>query len=149
MRKFVWRLQKVLDVNEKKQQAKQVELFQVTEKLALTRANLLAQKRMLRDLIEKVAADNDENRFSRQQLLLKSTRHNDELIKKHEQEIVRLEQLRKQLMEEFLKLKKSTEALEKLREQHKRKFIADQEKLEQKESDEHTSMRFARLLAGK
>ncbi|MFA5423432.1 MAG: flagellar export protein FliJ [Phycisphaerae bacterium] len=149
MRKFVWRLQKVLDVNEKKQQAKQVELFQVTEKLALTRANLFAQKRMLRDLIEKVAADKDENRFHRQQLLLKSTKHNDELIKKHEQEIVRLEQLRKQLMEEFLKLKKSTEALEKLREQHKRKFIAEQEKLEQKESDEHTSMRFARLSAGK
>ena len=47
MKKFVWRLQKVLEINEKRQQAKKAELFKITEKLALARANLLAQQRIL------------------------------------------------------------------------------------------------------
>jgi len=145
MKKFVWRLQKVLEVNQKRQQAKRAELFKTTEKLALARANLLAQKRILQDLIENVTQQNPADR-----LLLKSTGKNDEIIKKYKDEIQQLELDRKRLTAEFLKIKRFAEALEKLREQDKRQFIAEQEKLEQKEMDEHTSMRFAgRLIHNK
>jgi flagellar biosynthesis chaperone FliJ len=147
MKKFVWRLQKVLEVNQTRQQAKRVELFRVTEKLALARANLLAQQRVLQDLIESVAGQkNPAKKLSRQQLLLRSTKKNDELIKKFRDEIRQLEMDRKRVTAEFLKIKRFTESLEKLREQDKRIFIAEQEKLEQKEMDEHTSMRFAGRL---
>jgi len=150
MKKFVWRLQKVLEVNQKRQQAKRAELFKTTEKLALARANLLAQKRILQDLIENVTQQNPADRLCRQQLLLKSTGKNDEIIKKYKDEIQQLELDRKRLTAEFLKIKRFAEALEKLREQDKRQFIAEQEKLEQKEMDEHTSMRFAgRLIHNK
>ena len=146
MKKFVWRLQKVLEVNEKRQQAKRVELFKVTEKLALARASLLAQQRILQDLIETVAKLDPASRLDSQQLLLKSTKKNDELIKKYKDEIRQLELDQKRITAEFLKIKRFTEALEKLREQDKREFIAEQEKLEQKEMDEHTSIRFAGKL---
>jgi flagellar export protein FliJ len=143
MKKFLWRLQKVLDVNLKRQQAKRIELFKVSEKLVMARTNLLAQRRILQGLIENVAKKAITERMSHQELLLKSTKRNDELIKKYEDEIRRLELERKKLTEEFMKLRRSTKAMEKLREKNKQQFIAEQEKLEQKEMDEHTSMRFA------
>jgi flagellar biosynthesis chaperone FliJ len=146
MKKFVWRLQKVLEVNQKRQQAKKAELFKITEKLALARANMLAQQRILQDLIENIARQSPAERLDRQQLLLKSTKKNDELIRKYEDEIRQLEMDQKRLTSEFLKIKRFTESLENLREQDKRKFIAEQEKLEQKEMDENTSMRFAGRL---
>jgi flagellar FliJ protein len=146
MKKFVWRLQKVLEVNQKRQQAKKAELFKTTEKLALARANMLAQQRILQDLIENIAKQSPAERLDRQQLLLKSTKKNDELIRKYEDEIRQLEMDQKRLTTEFLKIKRFTESLENLREQDKSKFIAEQEKLEQKEMDEHASMRFAGRL---
>ena len=146
MKKFVWRLQKVLEINEKRQQAKKAELFRITEKLAIARANMLAQQRILQDLIEDVAKQNPAERLDKQQLLLKSTKKNDELIRKYEDEIRQLEMDQKQLIAEFLKIKRFTESLKNLREQDKQKFIIEQEKLEQKEMDEHTSMRFAGRL---
>ena len=146
MKKFVWRLQKVLEINEKRQQAKKAELFRTTEKLALSRANLLAQQRILQDLIEDVAKLKPAERLDRQQLLLKSTKKNDELIRECEDQIRQLEMDQKQLIAEFLKIKRFTESLKNLREQDKHKFIIEQEKFEQKEMDEHTSMRFAGRL---
>ncbi len=146
MKKFVWRLQKVLEINQKRQQAKKAELFRITQKLAIARANMLAQQRILQDLIENVAKQNPAERLDRQQLLLKSTRKNDELIRKYEDEIRQLEMDQKRLTAEFLKIKRFTESLKNLREQDKRKFIIEQERLEQKEMDEHTSMRFAGRL---
>ena len=79
-------------------------------------------------------------------MLLRSTKKNDELIRKYEDEIRQLEMDQKRLTEEYLKIKRFNESLENLREQDKSKFIAEQEKLEQKEMDEHTSMRFAGRL---
>ena len=146
MKKFVWRLQKVLEVNEKRQQAKKAELFKITEKLAIARANLLAQQRILQDLIEDVAKIKPTERIDKQQLLLKSTKKNDDLIREYEDQIRQLEMDQKRLTDEFLKIKKFTESLKKLREQDKQKFILEQEKIEQKEMDEHTSMRFAGRL---
>ena len=146
MKRFVWRLQKVLEINQKRQQAKKAELMKIIQKLALARANLLAQQRILQDLIESVARQSPAQRLGRQQLLLKSTKKNDELIKKHKDQIRRLELDRKQATAEFLKIKRFTEGLENVREQDKRRFIAEQERLEQKEMDEHTSMRFADKL---
>jgi flagellar biosynthesis chaperone FliJ len=146
MKRFVWRLQKVLEINEKRQQAKRAELLKITEKLALARANLLAQQRILQDLIESIARLRPAERLSRQQLLLASTKKNDEQIKKYRQQIKQLELEQKQTTAEFLKLKRFTEGLEKLREKDKRRFIHEQEKLEQKEIDEHTSVRFADKL---
>jgi flagellar biosynthesis chaperone FliJ len=146
MKKFVWRLQKVLEINEKRQQAKKAELLRITEKLALARANLLAQQRILQDLIENVAKLKPAERLDRQQLLLKSTKKNDELIREYEDQIRQLEMDQKRLTDEFLKIKRFTESLKNLREQDKQKFIIEQEKLEQKEMDEHTSMRFAGRL---
>lgn len=146
MKKFVWRLQKVLDIKQKTQQIKRGQLLTVTEKLAVTRTNLLAQKRMLQDMIDTVAGLSPARRLTSQELLLKSTKKNDEAIKIIQGEVQDLQLQQKNLTAEFLKIKKFTESLEKLREQAKHRFITKQEKLQQKETDEYTSTRYARKI---
>ena len=74
-------MQKVLEVNQKKQQAKREELFKISEQLAVARANLLAQKRILQNEIEKVAKNSTSGRLNSQELLLKSCQTNDKIMK--------------------------------------------------------------------
>ena len=41
MKRFVWRLQRVLDIRKKEEQIKTAELIEITDKLAVTRGKLL------------------------------------------------------------------------------------------------------------
>ena len=55
-----------------------------------------------------------------------------------------LELQQKEKVTEVLKVRRFKQGLEKLREEAKRQFIAKQEKLEQKESDERAGVAFVR-----
>jgi len=47
MKRFVWRLQRVLDIRKKEEQKARAELLELTERLAGARGELLAQRKML------------------------------------------------------------------------------------------------------
>ena len=81
MRRFVWRLQRVLDIKAKQEQIKTQELFALTEKLAQTRGELLSQQRILRDILESIANENPKDRLSRQEFFLSHSAATDERIK--------------------------------------------------------------------
>jgi flagellar protein FliJ len=144
MRRFVWRLQRVLDVKAKQEQIKTQELFVITEKLAQTRSSLLAQQQMLRDILESIANEKPENRLAKQEFFLRNSAATDELIKKLQASIRELEVKQKEKVAEVLKLRRFKESLERLREQAQRKYIEAQEKLEQKQLDETSTLRFTR-----
>ena len=55
MKRFAWRLQKVLDVKTKEEQLKRNELFRLTEQLAARRSELLMRQRILQDLMADMA----------------------------------------------------------------------------------------------
>lgn len=144
MRQFVWRLQKVLDIKEKEEQVKRTELFELTQKLAETQGRLLDKRRILRDIILEVAGIKPEKRLVKQEFLLKYSAATDEQIKNLENEVRELQSSQKKKVAEVLKAKKFKEGLEKLRHEAKRRFITQQEKLEQKELDEGTTISFGR-----
>ena len=50
MRRFKWRLQRVLEVKRKEEQVKRAELMQITEQLSQARGELFMQKRKLEEL---------------------------------------------------------------------------------------------------
>ena len=52
MKRFVWRLQRVLEIKKKEEQKVRAELFELTERLAQTRGELLARQKMLESIIE-------------------------------------------------------------------------------------------------
>ena len=146
MRRFVWRLQRVLDIKRKAEQVKRAELLALTEKLAQTRGELLMQKRILEDIISDIGGKNPQKRLGEQEFFLKCAVINDELIKKLKAKERELQAQQRDKIIEVLKLKRFKEGLEKLRDRAKMQFMKEQERLEQKELDEGATIGFARKL---
>jgi len=144
MRRFVWRLQRVLDIKSKQEQIKTQELFTLTEKLAQTRGELLAQQRILRDVLESIANEDPKDRLSRQEFFLRNSSATDERIRHLRKNIEVLEVKQKDKVAEVLKLRRFKESLERLREQAKKRYIEEQDKIEQRQLDETATMGFTR-----
>jgi flagellar biosynthesis chaperone FliJ len=162
MKRFTWRLQKVLLIKTKEEQAKRVELFQLAEKLAQTRGKLLMQQRILKDILTDIAEEKPQpgqptrparrtgqdriclRRVCEQEFVLKHSVTNDEQIKILKKQVTELESQQKEKIQEVLKARRFKEGLEKLREQAKKQHIQEQEKLEQKELDEGATVSFTR-----
>jgi len=149
MKKFVWRLQRVLDVRIRQEQAKKAELLAVTEKLAQRRSELLTQRRILCELIEQLDAEDSAERLNRQAFFLRASQTNNALIRRLETDIEQLAAEKLQKIAEVVKLRRFREGLEELREEAHIEFLREQEQLEQKEMDERTTMRCAREILGR
>ena len=136
----------MLDIKAKEEQKKRAELLGLTEKLAATRSELLTQQRILEDIICHICHVKPEKRLGRQELFLKSSVTNDELIGRLKNRVSELESKQREKIAEVLKARRFKEGLEKLRDRAKKQFIKDQEKLEQKEFDEGATISFARKM---
>ena len=146
MKQFVWRLQRVLDIKKKEEQKKESELFEITEKLAHVRSELLIRKKILDNIIDTLTKEHPKKRLDKQEFFLKCSAATDELIRVLEGKINELESRQREKKNEVLKLKRFNKGLEKLRVEAKTQFIKEQDKLEQKESDEITIIRFVRNI---
>ncbi|MHC4265498.1 MAG: hypothetical protein ACYSUK_06135 [Planctomycetota bacterium] len=149
MRKFEWRLQRVLDIRKKEEQTKRAELLELTEKLASVRSELLFQKKILENLITQICTQKNSERLKQQELFLKSSKTNNERINILEEKAKQLESQQKIKIVEVLKIKRFKEGLDELREEAKTKFFQEAEKLEQRELDERATIRFVRNKLGK
>jgi len=146
MKRFVWRLQRVLDIKKKEEQKTRAELFELTERLAQSRGELLAVRKMLESVIEKLIEEDPKERLGDQEFFLKYSSVTVEQIKKLEDKVSRLESQQREKIAEVLKIRRFKEGLEKLRAEAKMEFIRYQEKLEQKELDEGATISFVRRL---
>ena len=91
MKRFVWRLQRVLDIKTKEEQTKKAELVRLTEKVAQTRSKLLTQKRILDDIIDDLTGQHPKKRLSKQEFFLRYSATNDEVIKELKEKLSELE----------------------------------------------------------
>jgi len=144
MKRFVWRLQRVLDIRTKEEQKARTELLKLTEQLAQTRSELLAWRKMLEEMINSLTVENPKKRLGKQEFFMRYTAESDERIKKLEDRVRELELKQKEKIAEVLKLRKFKEGLEKLRAEAKIQFIKEQEKLEQRQLDEGATVSFVR-----
>jgi len=140
----MWRLQRVLDVKTKEEQIKRTELFRLTEQLAAKRGELLMRQRILQDLLAEIQQDPSADRFNAQEFVLQRAAVDDEQIHKLREEIAALEARHKEKTAEMLAVRRFKEGLERLRERAKEEYIREQERLEQNELDENTTIAFAR-----
>jgi flagellar FliJ protein len=144
MKRFVWRLQRVLDVRIKEEQKARAELLKLTEKLAETQSELLAWRKMLEEIINGLTVENPKKRLGRQEFFLRYSAASDEQIKKLDNRVKELESKQREKIAEVLKLRRFKEGLEKLRTEAKMRFIREQEKLEQQQLDEGATVLFVR-----
>ena len=147
MKKFVWRLQRVLDIRKMQEQKARSELFELTEKLVAIRTELLLQKKILENIINGLICNSPKKRISEQEFFLTNCAASNEIIKKLKEQIKELELQQKQKIKEVLQLRKATEGMERLRADANDKYIKEQEKFEQKELDEEATILFVRNVS--
>lgn len=143
MKRFEWRLQRVLDVKTKEEQKVRSELFVLIQRLAETRGELLRQKKILEQIINDLIS-HPEKRLVDQEIFLRYSETNDRQIKKLKEKISELEMQQKAKIKEVMKVRKFKEGLEKLRVEAKEQFMKEQSKLEQKQLDEAALVSFNR-----
>jgi len=148
MKRFVWRLQKVLDVKTKEEQLRRTELFQIVEQLAAGRGELLLRQQILQDLMNDIQKREPAQRLNAQEFFLRHAATDDAEIRRLQEEIAALEIRHKEKTAEVLAVRRFKEGLEKLRTQAKEEYMREQERLEQKEQDERTISAFARTESG-
>lgn len=146
MKRFVWRLQRVLDIKNKEEQKARAELFELTQELAQRRGELLARKKILERIINGLTGENPKKRLGKQEFFLRYSATNDEQIKKLKNKIGELESQQREKIVEVLKIRRFKEGLERLRTEAKMQFIKEQEHLEQKELDETATVSFVRRV---
>ena len=144
MKRFLWRLQKVLDIKAKQEEIQRIELFRLTEKLTEKRSELLMCQRVLQDIMNGISQDRSSRRLTTQEFFLRQAATNDEQIRRLKSEIAELGARQRKKTAELLALRRSRETLERLRAEAREQFIREQEKLEQKELDERSTLAFAR-----
>ena len=144
MKRFVWRLQRVLDIKERQEQKARAELLDLTERLAETRGELLSWQKMLEEIVHGLAKENPKKRLGRQEFFLSHSAASDKQIRQLKDKVHILESEQKEKITEVLNLRKFKQGLEQLRAETKRQFIREQEMLEQKELDERAGVSFVR-----
>ena len=144
MKRFVWRLQRVLEIKKREEIKKRTELLELTEKIAETRGKLLKRQKMLEDIIDGLTRENPKKRLGQQELFLRYSTTSDKRIKELKDKLRELESQEREKITEVLKVRRFKEGLERLRVEAKARFIKEQEKLEQKELDEGATVSFVR-----
>lgn len=142
MKRFQWRLQRVLDVKRKQEQAMHVELMGIHGKIEQVRRERIRQISIIEHLIQTISRQCPNVRLDQQAFFMTCAGVNHEKIKRLEEELGTLEHLKKEKTAELLTLMRMKEGLEKLRLQEKIEFVREQEKREQKEMDEITTGRY-------
>ncbi len=144
MRRFRWRLQRVLDVKQKAEKAKSAQLLQIGEMLAEARASILMERHKLRKVQEELMAQGEGQRLVHQAMFLRYAEENDRRIAHLERRIMELEQRKQEVANEVIQLKRAKEAMEKLKEEDRERYIKEQDKIIQKEDDDRASAAFVR-----
>ncbi len=146
MKRFVWRLQRLLDIKIKQEDAKRSELVIVTEQALSVRSAIMVRKAAMRKLLRDLSEKDGQERLSEQELVLKYIHVSEAEIVNLELRLLELETERQKKLEEIMKIRKFRKGLERLRANSKAEFVKEQEWLEQKDLDDKSTMSFARKV---
>jgi flagellar export protein FliJ len=144
MKKHNWRLQRVLDVRIKQEEAKRAELLAVTHRLLLARQIVIAKQAMMRSILLDLSRKDAGTRMAEQPLVVKHMAFSEEELKKLKKQAEEIEIERKKKAEEMMEARRSRKAMEKLKEKSKTEYVKMVNMTEQKEMDELSGGRFVR-----
>lgn len=149
MKKFAWRLQRLLDIKIKQEKALRAELVAVTEQAVAVKGQIAFKKMALRQKLNDLGNLEPSRRLGQQQFFLKFVHVLDTQIRHLKQALKEIEELRKKKIKEIMEIRRSRKSLEKLREKAKEEYMLEQNRLEQIENDDRTSIKYAREIMAK
>ncbi|MBW8014760.1 MAG: hypothetical protein FVQ82_01115 [Planctomycetes bacterium] len=147
MARFVWRLQRVLDIREKEERALRSELMSLSERMVVLRQEIMVIRARIHTALEELSSKEPVERLSAQQLFMKYSEYSEIEINSLRSELSDVDKQRKEKMNEILKKRQSIKSLGKLRAKAREVFWAESAQKEQKEFDEYTNNKFGRRAA--
>ncbi|AQT66898.1 flagellar export protein FliJ [Anaerohalosphaera lusitana] len=148
MARFVWRLDKVLNAKGKLEQAKEAEIHAVAAEIVRVDRQIGSIRSKLRVMGGKLGELGGAERLQKQQMYLSHAQYSEQEITQLGHKRGELEKIRQEKTAELAEIRRSIKVLEKLREKAKQEWTEEQEKIEQKETDDLNNTRSARRLAG-
>jgi len=145
VRRFAWRLQRLLDIKVKQERSLRSELVTLTERAVALRGRILARRAALRRLLDGLSCDEDDW-VARRRLVLEQATVTEQLLMTLEQQLETLEKERHDKMREVLDVRKFRKRLERLRARAYEQFMQEQEKRMQDEIDDRTNVGTARRI---
>jgi flagellar biosynthesis chaperone FliJ len=147
MKKFTWKLQRLLDVKQKQEQTLRNEIITLAEQAAIVRGRMMAMKMRLRAHQREIQALPDEQRIGAQSFYLQYVPVIDKALHQMAEEGRMLENRRRGKMEEFLKMQKFRKGLERLKKKAQQEYFRQVSIEEQKQLDDYAHIHWNRPAA--
>lgn len=142
MARFVWRLQRVLDIRNKEEQSMRSSLMGLSERMVLLKQEIMVIRARIHTTLETLGNKSVADRLMGQQIFMKYSEYSENEIDLLKAELYEVDLQRKKKMDEILEKRKSIKALEKLRAKSKESFMLESAHIEQHEIDEFTNHRY-------
>ena len=149
VKKFVWRLQRLLDIKIKQEKSLRAELVAVTEQAVAVKGQIVLKKIALRQKLEDLGSLEPSQRLGQQQFFLKFVHVLDTQIRHLKHALKEIEELRKRKIKEIMEIRRSRKRLEKVREKAREEYVIEQNRIEHIENDDMTTMKYAREIMQK
>jgi len=146
VKKFIWPLQRLLDIKEKQEDFARIELVTITEQIVIVRGQIMMQKTILRGVFSELSQLDPTQRMQRQQECMDYAHVTDAKIKTLHQTLEQTKQKRKKKIEEVVKFRKFRKGLEQLRARALVEYQKQMNQAEQKQLDENITTTFARKI---
>lgn len=149
MKKFVWRLQRLLEIKQKQEQVLRGELVALTEQTVAIRGRIMVLKTQLRSQLTELKQLPADRRMQEQALYLEYVSIRDAEIRRLQDQWSMLEIQRRHKLQELLETQKFRKGLERLRLQARAEYEKEINREEQKILDEctHTGLTRKQLQA--
>jgi flagellar export protein FliJ len=146
MKKHTWRLQRVLDVRVKQEEAKKAELMAVTHRLIAARQEVIVKQATMRGILLELSRKDARTRMAEQPTVVKHMAFSEEELKMLRKKVEEIEAERRKKTEETMEARKARKAMEKLQEKARIEYMKLAGSAEQKELDDFSSGRYARNM---
>lgn len=144
MKRFSWPLQRLFNVTAQRERALRLELFALSQQAAAMRRDVLARKAKLAEQLDELGSLQIAQRIERQETVLKYAAVQRRSIEASEKKLADLQQLRDRKMKELMKARGSRKTLERLRDEAMQRHLLHEMRVEQKQFDESSHLRFSR-----
>jgi flagellar FliJ protein len=144
MKKFTWRLERLLEVRRKQEDIARAELARLNEEIKNHKDDLRRRIENRLEMLEAFGTRQPQERIEGQQAFLNAMRFVDEAIEKVRSAIASLEKVKIEKTAAYLELRQARKSLEKLRARAVEEYAVQYRKFEQDHGDETTGIAYAR-----
>ena len=147
MKRFRWKLQRVLDIKRQRERALRHDLFMLAQEIARVQEAILERRTRLRTVLEELARRSLADRIAEQAVFMQFAGVEEAVIRRLQARRHELDEVRSETQQRFLEVRASCKMLVRLREEAYRAYVREVGKREQATFDESAHVAYARRHA--